>query len=74
MYYSTPACGGQITPCTDPKLRAKGELDLVAVAAVGRNEGAARTAGSGKRVRKCKKMAKNVKKRQKVRFLRTFSS
>jgi len=27
MYYSTPPCGGQITPCTNPKLRAKMELD-----------------------------------------------
>jgi len=35
-------------------------------AAGGRNEGAVRTVGSGKRARKCKKMAKNGKKRQKV--------
>ena len=41
MYYRTPPCGRQITPCTKAKLRAKGELDLVAVAAVGRNEGRA---------------------------------
>jgi len=31
MYYSTPPCGGQITPCTNPKLLAKGELDWGAV-------------------------------------------
>jgi len=27
MYNSTPPCGGQITPCTNPKLRAKMEFD-----------------------------------------------
>jgi len=31
MYNSTPPGGGQITPCTDPKLLAKMELYLVAV-------------------------------------------
>jgi len=40
MYYSTPPCGSRQTPtygmnCTNPKLRAKMELDLVAVAAEG---------------------------------------
>jgi len=34
-------------------------------AAVGRNEGEARTGGSGKRAKKSKKMAKNVKKMSK---------
>jgi len=28
MYYSTPPCGGQITPCTDPKLRAKRDFNM----------------------------------------------
>ena len=69
MYYSTPPCGGQITPCTKAKLRAKMELDLVAVAAGGRNEGAGRTGGSGKRL---KIVQKSVKKCEKVRFFAYF--
>ncbi len=62
MYNSTPPGGSRQTPCTNPKLRAKMELDLVAVAAGGRNEGAARTVGSGKSVKKRQKVSKNVEK------------
>jgi len=45
MYNSTPPGGSRQTPCTNPKLLAKGELDLVAVAAGGRNEAEGRSVG-----------------------------